>query len=155
MAKRSRERRAAAHIADQLHERGRRSRCDDYVGALELVMNRCDLAVTVEGFAAPLMDDPSGGADVRVAERGDVVLEEVDQATFALEKGEQLESGFDGRGGGTLHEFLDELLHNDRLGGGERRHRLAHCEDAGGEGGVEEHAKEADPGEQKALEDAW
>ena len=60
-----------------------------------------DRGVRAQGLAAALVDDARGGADVRVGERRDVLLEEVDETALALEEREELQRrGVGGRGSG-------------------------------------------------------
>ena len=67
--------------------------------------------VLLEDFAAAGVDDARGGADVGVGIGGDVFLEEVDEAAFALEEGEEGEGGGrrrSGAGAGATEQ--DRLL---------------------------------------------
>ncbi len=97
----------------------------------------------LERLPAPVVHHPRGGADLRVGEVGDVLEEEVHEATLPLEEGQQLER----RGG--RRPFDARLLRFGlrlrlRLGVGGERGRLAAGEgpDTTGELGVAERAEE-------------
>ena len=64
--------------------------------ALLLRAHGLELHVLAERLAATLVHDASGGADVRVGEARDVLLEEVDEPAFALEEREELQRGVRG-----------------------------------------------------------
>ena len=100
---------------------------------------------------APGVNHTGSGPDVGVGEARDVLLEEVDEAAFALKEGQELERGV--RGGGRRRLGLGGgLLLGRRLGqglrlfggGGSQRLRAVQL---GGIFAVEQHAEEHRIGE--------
>ncbi len=86
----SAKRRAAAHVPGEL-ERNRIGILEGHRGALALAPHGLDARVLGERFAAALVHDARGGADLGVREGGDVLLHEIDEAPVALEEREELE----------------------------------------------------------------
>jgi len=109
--------------------------------ALFLRAHGLNLHMVVQGLSAALVNDTDSSADVRVAKRGDVLLEEINEAALALEQGEELK----GRGRVRLRAFFREPRGLGR--GRERWHGVAYGVKPASKGAVKKYAEQANPGE--------
>ena len=118
-------------------------------GAL-LFRAELDLHVLAERRAAALVDDARGGADVRVGEGRDVLLEEVDEPALALQEREERQRAVGEPRPHGLGFVSRAASFGGRAARGRRGHGVAHGRGARGEGPVEEHTEEARPREEEA-----
>src|SRR5581483_2286418 len=65
--------------------------CENDTRALFFRAHGLDLDVAREGTPAPFVDHPRRGADLCVAERGNLLLHEIDEASLALQEAEERE----------------------------------------------------------------
>ena len=117
------------------------------LGAFVLGSNGGNVDVGAQCFAATFVDDADRCADFSIGKCGNVLLEKVDEATFALEQGEELK-GCRGIGffGFVRYGWFGDL---DRLGSWRDGKRVADVEGASGEKSVEENAEKTGPSEPK------
>ena len=94
--------RGAAEVAGEAELIGGVLGGDGDGGAFGFGAHRLDGEVIAEDGQASLVDDTGGGADLGISVGGDVLHEEVDEASFHLEDGEEADDfrfGAEGRGG--------------------------------------------------------
>jgi hypothetical protein len=105
--------------------------------------------VSLERTAAAIVHDASGRSDVCVAERGYVLLQEIEQAPFTLEQREQLQSTVSGGFARRWSSHGRRELRRGRLGveRGRSITRRAGGEHSRRESAVEQDAEPTNPTE--------
>src|SRR5438105_1601564 len=83
----------APDVAGELHPRGVEAFLQHDVRSFVLFADGLELHVLPDSLAASRMDRAGGGADVRIREARDLLLEEIDETTLALEKSEKEKRG--------------------------------------------------------------
>ena len=80
-------RRLPAYVPDQPNAVGVVALVDRHARPLFFGPHGLDGEMGSKGPLAAVMDDARRGADIRIGERGDVLLQKVDEAPFALQEG--------------------------------------------------------------------
>ena len=129
-------------VATELHFSRAEAARESDLRAFFFAAHGLELRVLTKRFGATVVDDARGCADLGVAERRDVLLDEVDEAAFTLEKREELEGGRRRRCGYERGRGYEG-----------RRGKLSHAPSARREARVVEDAEVTEPGEPESREE--
>ncbi len=91
--------RRASNVAHELHLVRDEARRDFDACTLHLGSQRLEPSMVAQRRSATLVDDSGRHAHLAVAERGNVLLEKVDEPTLLLKQREELQGGAHGSGG--------------------------------------------------------
>ena len=84
--------RRSSNIAGELDLRRIKARGKRYARVFFFRTNRRQRPVRMERLSTPLMDHPGSGSNVRVTEGREVLLDEINKTSLALQQSQQLES---------------------------------------------------------------
>jgi hypothetical protein len=138
MAQYARVRRFPPHIAHELYLVGIEPGGKLHTRPFVVDEHGLDLSVRLQRLATAFVNDSGGGTDVGIGKGGDVLLQEIDEAPFALKQRQELESG-------RRRESHPHGRGYRRLGGRGKLRLVAHPPYAGSEATIDEDADEAKP----------